>query len=212
VDRGLGAGIPVPEPDLASFRTVEEADAAWLRIEGWVADSADEMRGSLPVGQPEGLEAFADPASPKLFRYWRHFLPRDLYPAGCGGELGVRTLVAVDEQEDGWHICFMQDSNSLSGSVTNVIERLATAVYREACANAEQRLPKTGGLSKVVCPEPRTARPARRSQSRFHFYQHLPPAGGVREAFDCIALPPCCMDQPGGRSDRGPSRSYAMRT
>jgi DNA recombination protein RmuC len=23
---------------------------------------------------------------------------------------------------------------------------------------------------------------------------------------------PCCMDQPGGRSDRGPSRSYAMRT
>src|SRR5213082_1911716 len=24
--------------------------------------------------------------------------------------------------------------------------------------------------------------------------------------------PPCCMDQPGGRSDRGPSRSYAMRT
>jgi hypothetical protein len=72
--------------------------------------------------------------------------------------------------------------------VTNVIERLATAVYREACANAEQRLPKTGGLSKVVCPEPRTARPARRSQSWFHFYQHLPRAGGVREAFDCIAL------------------------
>jgi hypothetical protein len=25
-------------------------------------------------------------------------------------------------------------------------------------------------------------------------------------------LPPCCMDQPGGRSDRGASRSYAMRT
>jgi hypothetical protein len=72
--------------------------------------------------------------------------------------------------------------------VTNVIERLATAVYREACANAEQRLPKTGGPSEVVCPEPRTARTARRSQSRFHFYQHLPPAGGVREAFDCIAL------------------------
>jgi hypothetical protein len=24
--------------------------------------------------------------------------------------------------------------------------------------------------------------------------------------------PPCCMDQPGGRSDRGASRSYAMRT
>jgi GAF domain-containing protein len=27
-----------------------------------------------------------------------------------------------------------------------------------------------------------------------------------------VALPPCCMDQPGGRSDRGASRSYAMRT
>ena len=26
------------------------------------------------------------------------------------------------------------------------------------------------------------------------------------------AEPPCCMDQPGGRSDRGASRSYAMRT
>jgi hypothetical protein len=25
-------------------------------------------------------------------------------------------------------------------------------------------------------------------------------------------IAPCCMDQPGGRSDRGPSRSYVMRT
>jgi hypothetical protein len=27
-----------------------------------------------------------------------------------------------------------------------------------------------------------------------------------------LADTPCCMDQPGGRSDRGPSRSYVMRT
>jgi hypothetical protein len=27
-----------------------------------------------------------------------------------------------------------------------------------------------------------------------------------------VVLPPCCTDQPGGRSDRGASRSYAMRT
>jgi FAD/FMN-containing dehydrogenase len=47
--------------------------------------------------------------------------------------------------------------------------------------------------------------------------------GGLRERGNVLAarvvtvedeprVPPCCMDQPGGRSDRGPSRSYVMRT
>jgi peptide/nickel transport system substrate-binding protein len=29
---------------------------------------------------------------------------------------------------------------------------------------------------------------------------------------ECTWDPPCCTDQPGGRSDRGASRSYGMRT
>jgi deoxyribodipyrimidine photo-lyase len=41
--------------------------------------------------------------------------------------------------------------------------------------------------------------------------------GGYKEAKERLdefvtRRPPCCMDQPGGRSDRGASRSYAMRT
>jgi hypothetical protein len=38
--------------------------------------------------------------------------------------------------------------------------------------------------------------------------------GGLfdREAESFLSETPCCMDQPGGRSDRGASRSYAMRT
>jgi hypothetical protein len=35
---------------------------------------------------------------------------------------------------------------------------------------------------------------------------------GADDAIDDDEPTPCCMDQPGGRSDRGPSRSYAMRT
>ena len=66
---GRSAGIPVPEPDLTSFRTVEEVDAAWSQIDRAANDAAEEKQRSLPVGQPAGLEAFADPASPKLLRY-----------------------------------------------------------------------------------------------------------------------------------------------
>jgi hypothetical protein len=196
--QGLGAGVPVLQPDLASFGTVEEVDAAWSRIEGWVADSADEMRGSLPVGQPEGLKAFADPAAPKLIHYWRYFLPRDLYPAGYAGELGVWSLMTIDEPLDGWHVCFMQDSGPESGSVTNAIERLATAVYREACAITEQRMPKAGGISELFARRrSRRERAKLLDPGRFNFYQHVPTMGGRRETFDRVVL----------RFDRGEYRN-----
>jgi hypothetical protein len=189
--RGRSAGVPAPEPDLASFHTVEEVDAAWSRIDKAVNEAAEEKQLSLPVGQPEGLKAFADPASPKLLRYWRQFQPRDLYPSGYRGLLGVRTLVTADEQRDGWHICFMQvqDSGPESGSVTNAIEHLATAVYREACAIAGERaLPRerpSGWRSlRGMCRRQGAAV----DPCRFYFYQHLPPARGWRESFDRVAL------------------------
>jgi predicted aspartyl protease len=39
-------------------------------------------------------------------------------------------------------------------------------------------------------------------------------ADGSKHASDSYVLheAPCCMDQPSGRSDHGPSRRYAMRT
>ena len=187
--RGGSAGVPVPEPDLASFRTVEEVDAAWSRIDRAVNEAAEEKQLSLPVGQPEGMKAFADPASPKLLRYWRHFRSRDLYPAGYRGILGVRTLITADEQEDGWHICFMQDSGPESGSVTNSIEHLATGVYREACAITEERmLPREMRSGwRSLCGMCRK-QGAVVDPGRLHFYQHLPPARGCRESFDHVAL------------------------
>jgi hypothetical protein len=187
--RGRSAGVPAPEPDLASFHTVEEVDAAWSRINKAVNEAAEEKQLSLPVGQPEGLKAFADPASPKLLRYWRHFRPPDLSPSGYRGILGVRTFITADEQEDGWHICFMQDRGPESGSVTNAIEQLATAVYREACAAAGERMLPRARLSgwaslRGLC----RGQGAAVDPGRLHFYQHLPPASGRRESFDRIAL------------------------
>lgn len=184
-------GIPVPMVDLAALRTVEEADEAWSRLQRIVSDSAAERRLSLPAGQPEGLRAFAGPASPALFRSWREFSPRELYPTGYTDGAGTRTLVTADEQPDGWHICFMHDWDSTGVSVTTTIERLATAIRREACALAEQQAPAAGGLRGWLRPHRAArARGAMLAPDRFHFYQHIPPRGdvGLREQFNRVAL------------------------
>jgi hypothetical protein len=184
--------IPVPVVDFEELRTIEEADRAWSRVRQIVSDSASERRNSLPTGQPEDLRAFADAASPSLTRYWREFSPRELYPSGYyAGDSGTRTLVTADEQDDGWHVCFMQDANNVGVSVTNAIERLATAVYREACALAEQQASASGGvrgwLARRRAGRARAAMPV---PERFHFYQHLPPRGGslLGEQFDRVDL------------------------
>lgn len=184
-------GIPVPMVDFAELRTVEEADKAWSPIRRIVSDSAAERRLSLPTGQPKGLRAFTDPASPTLSRYWREFSPRELYPKGYTNGAGTRTLVTVDEQDDGWHICFMHDWGSVGISITNAIDRLATAIYREARALAEHQFAASGGIRSWL-RQRRTVRAqaAMLIPERFHFYQHIPPKGdtGLQEQFDCVTL------------------------
>jgi hypothetical protein len=95
--------------------------------------------GGCGLRQPEITEA-----EPLL----EDFRPRDLYPTGVAGEIGVFALVTIDEQDDGWHICFTQDSGPESGSVTNAVERLATAVYREARAHAFHTCSRVGRSSQ----------------------------------------------------------------
>jgi hypothetical protein len=186
---GRRVGISVPDPDLASFRTAEEADVAWSRIDGAIDAAAEEKQLSLPVGQPRGLKAFSNPKSPKLVRFWRYFRARDLYPVARSGEPGVRTLVTVDEQADGWHICFMQDTISKIGNVTDSFERLATVVYDEARAEGRPWMPRRKGLFTSLAGRfVRCRRAIALDPYRFHFYQHIPPGNGRREAFDRVAL------------------------
>lgn len=185
-------GIPVPVVDFEALHTIEEADTAWSRVHRIVSDSAAERRQSLPTGQPQGLLAFADAASPTLARYWREFSPRDLYPTGYAREGGTRTLMTVDEQSDGWHVCFMHDWDSVGMSVTNAIDRLATAVYCEARILAEQEQAPASGRMRGWLARRRVAhvRATMPVPERFHFYQHLPPRGGafLSEQFDRVDM------------------------
>jgi hypothetical protein len=186
-----GGGIPVPQVDFERLRTIEEVDAEWSRIHGAITDSANERRDSLPAGKPEGIEAFSDVTSPGLTRSWRQFTPRELYPVGYPSELGVRTLMSVDEREDGWHVCFMHDWRVGGGSVTNSIERLATAVYREAHAiGASQAPPIKGVLAFFERWQEGRKRAAMLDPGRFHFYEHTPPApsGSLKESFAKVGL------------------------
>lgn len=174
VDLGYsGAGIPIPQIDPATMRTMEDVDAAWSRIHCIVSDSAHEKTASMPVSQPEGMTAFADATSPNLIRTWREFTSRDLYPAGSNLDSGVWTLMTIDEQKDGLHVCFMHRWDTGGISVTNAIEALATAVYREARALAEQSAPDWIGrlLGKKKSPS--------LDPARFHFYDHTPPHGAL---------------------------------
>jgi len=133
--------------------------------------------------------AFANPKSPKLIRFWRYFRSSDLYPEGYSGEFGVRTLMTVDEQADGWHICFMQDNISEIGNVAHSVERLATAVYFEPCAHGRPWAPRRSGLFTSLADRfARRRRVTALDPYRFHFYQHIPPGEGRREAFDRVAL------------------------
>jgi hypothetical protein len=53
---------------------------------------------------------------------------RYMYPGGYAGDTGAWALVTIDEQADGWHVCFIHHWGSHGLSVTNAIEKLATAV------------------------------------------------------------------------------------
>lgn len=93
----------VPQVDFETLRTIEEADAAWSHVRRIVDEAANDQRNSLPIGQPEGMAAFADASSPSLTRARQEFVPWELYPRGYAGEAGVWTLMTIDEQADGWH-------------------------------------------------------------------------------------------------------------
>lgn len=183
-----GVGIPVPQVDFTTLRTIEEVDQAWSRIYRAVSDSAHDKQNSLPAGQPAGLSAFSDATAPGLSCCWREFQPRELYPQGYAGTSGVWTLMTIDEQPNGWHICFMHDWKQVGTSVTNAIEALANAVYREACALAGQPSQPATGLHAWVLRRWTAGRP-KVDPARFHFYQHIPPRGlGVRESFSRVEL------------------------
>lgn len=168
----LGGDTPVPAVDIEGFRTVEEADAEWSRVRKLVEAAGMEAAGRMAVGQPPGLRAFADGS--RVHSYWREFSGRDLYPRGYVEDwFLVRTLVTVDELEDGWHVCFMQDAGHPSPSVTNTIERLAAAVLREARSIAEHQRP-TGLLASLRRLWPAKPGLAEPSPDRFHFYEHVP--------------------------------------
>lgn len=136
------------------------------------------------------LDAFADPAAPGLIRAWREFSPRELYPTGYAPSRNVRTLVTVDERADGWHICFMQDWGTPGPSVTNTVELLATAMYREACAIAEQQAGRAGGVRGLVGRVRSRLGLAQPDPARFWFYEHTPPRGDglLRESFRRVVL------------------------
>ena len=186
---GYDTSIPMPHMDIAGFRTMNEASSAFSQASRELQDAVNKKQHRLPVGQPEGLIAFANANSVGVHRYWRKFLPRDLYPQGYAPS-GVRTLVTVDEIEDGWHVCFMQDWDSPGVSVTNAISRLATAFFREANAIAEQQMQHSGkkGLRALFARWTTHKHAPLLDPDRFHFYEHLPPTAHSKEDFDRVTL------------------------
>jgi hypothetical protein len=91
--------------------------------------------------------------------------------------------MTTHRQADGWHVCFTHCWRR-GRSVTNAVDHLATAVYREACAIAEQTALKRVGLRGWFTRLRDRGKPAL-DPSQFHFYDHMPPPpdGGVGEDF-----------------------------
>jgi len=181
-----GANVHMPMVDFEKFKTIEAVKADWNYLHRIAQAAVAHRNGSLPSEQPPGLTAFADATAPGLHRYWREFTVQDLYPGGYAWGAGVHTLMTVDEQADGTHICFMHKWDSPGISIRNAIKNLATAVYYEGCASAAgQAAARKGWLGRLV-----GRKPARLDPARFHFYEHRPPApnGTQREAFSRVLL------------------------
>ena len=174
--------------DFETFRTIQEVNAAWSRIERMVAGAGMEKLCRLPTGQPEELTAFADPTAPDFTRSMRIFSAWELYPGSTAEDPRTHTIMTTDRQADGWHVCFTHCWGR-GRSVTNAIEHLATAVYREACAIAAQTAPKAVGLRGWFTRFRDRGKPAL-DPSQFHFYDHMPPPpdGGVGEDFCRVLL------------------------
>lgn len=178
------AVVHLPMVDFENFKTIEAVNAAWEHSHRIAQAAVADLRGRLPIGQPPGLTAFADATAPGLHRYRREFTVQDLYPGGYAWGAGVHTLITVDEQADGTHICFMHKGGS--PGIAKVIENLATAVYREACASAAgPAAERKGWFGRLV-----GRKPARLDPARFHFYEHVLPApsGTSREDFSRVEL------------------------
>jgi hypothetical protein len=188
---GYDASIPMPHMDIEGLRTMQEASAAFSRASRELEDAVNKKQNRLPIGQPEGLIAFAKANSVGLHRYWREFSPRDLYPQGYTPS-GLRTLVTVDEIDDDWHVCFMQDwdSPSVTVTVTNAIDKLATAFFREANAIAEQQVQHSGkkGLRAWFARWTTHKHAPLLDPDRFHFYEHLPPTAHSKEDFARVTM------------------------
>ena len=132
----MSTEVDLPAVDYEALGSVAEVNLLASRLEDEACEARHAAASSLPVAQPAGLAAFSDAG--RALRYWRHFTARDLSPQGYASGRGCRSLVTVDRVDGVWHVCFMQDWRHVGVSVTNAIEELASAVYREALALAEE--------------------------------------------------------------------------
>lgn len=186
-DVELLGDVYVP-PDFSTMQTVEQVDAAYHHTEQRMETDNRERRGRLATGQPPGLLAFGDARSPKLRSYWREFSGRELDPDGYFSSSGAATLITVDEQVDGWHVCFMQAAEVRGVSVTNCFELLATCIYREARSLAGVSDTHRNPLKRLVRRWTAREHNDRFAPGRFHFYQHSVANQTFPETFDRVGL------------------------
>ena len=179
---------PAPAVDWAALGSVEEVNRLASRLEQEACDARRIQLLSLPVGQPAGLAAFGEAG--RALRYWRHFTAAELTPGGWARGSGSRVLVTADPCDGVWHVCFTQDPCWTGLTVTNGIELLAGAVYREALLEAERRRAGQPGLRGWLAGAlPPAWRPSALGVDEFRFYEHLSArARGDRESFDLVRL------------------------
>lgn len=177
-------GIPVSHLDVDELCTMPEATAAWSRVTEEAEGARNKKLHSLPICQPEGLEAFANASLPSLTHTWRTFSPDELYPEGYGK--GGTALVSVEERDDGFHVCFGQDLDFPGQLPSQYFLLFAAAFYREV--NALHAPLASKGFVAWFRRWRGKGAPASYPAERFHFYLHVPPQNGLKECFDRVML------------------------
>ena len=123
----MGRGHNVPQPCFREGASLEEVDALLWRFREDVK-IADRMRHIPTPADPPGLAAFTTSQRPGSQRTVEDFVLLRPQP----GYRPIECRVALEATERDLHVCMIEMPNG--GSVTNNIEELATAIYRQRFA------------------------------------------------------------------------------
>jgi hypothetical protein len=118
--------------DYEKFTTLDEVFAERNRTGKAIDEQYVEAEQRLPVGQPDGLNAFIDDGESQIKTEWMTFTREELYGNNLWAQVSVadthEALVTVEKRDGQYNVCIAEDPK-VAHSTLAQSDVLATAIY-----------------------------------------------------------------------------------